>query len=129
MCGACRVEALSLRDPRPRLPFMKHDELMPPRPGRRSWTRAEDYLPPRRNRRASSGQPLTARPANLGSDEVTPRRPLLGLVPFVLLMLALGVLAAAIAVAAWPGRPTAKPAAPRVAAEETTITLDPTKAR
>lgn len=103
---------------------MKHDELMPPRPGRRSWTRAEDYLPPRRNRRVASGRPLTAQPALIGSEQRPPHRPLLGLVPFVMLMLALGILAAAIAVVAWPGRMGPNPPRPPQKVAETTLTLE-----
>ena len=80
---------------------MKHDELLP---GRRNWTRAEDYLPARSRRSAPADRaPATALPTSpTGPRE--PERSLLGLVPFVLLMLGLGVLALAIAVAAWPGR-------------------------
>lgn len=109
---------------------MKHDELKPSRPGGRSWTRAEDYLPPRRNRRAASGQPLTAQPAKLGADERPRERPLLGLVPFLLLMVGMGVLAVAIAVAAWPGRHSLRAApaaasATRLAPETAaTVTLE-----
>lgn len=87
----------------------KHDELVPPAPRRRTWTRAEDYIPPRR-RRTANGQPVTARPLNLEAEAHGQGRPLLGLIPFVLLMIGLGVLAIAIAVAAWPGR---QPAAPK----------------
>jgi len=80
----------------------KGDELMPPRPGGRSWTRAEDYLPKRRSRRVP-GRQLTARPSQ---PDIEPGhgRPLLGIVPFALLMLGLAVLAVAIAITAWPGR-------------------------
>lgn len=97
---------------------MKHDELMPPRPGRRSWTRAEDYLPKRRIRRAASGQPLTARPANLEAETRGQERVLLGLLPFLLLMLGLAVLSVAIAVAAWPGRQPLASAKPTPAAAQ-----------
>lgn len=83
----------------------KGDELLPPRRGR-SWTRAEDYLPPRRSRSAP-GRKLTARPSHVEDEDHGQGRPLLGLVPFGLLMLGLAVLAVAIAVAAWPDRQTA----------------------
>ena len=80
----------------------KRDELLPSRPGRRSWTRAEDYLPQRRARRAPARQ-LTARPAQEEEADGL-SRPLLGLIPFALLMFGLAVMAVAVAVAAWPGR-------------------------
>ena len=94
----------------------KGDELMPPpRPGRRNWTRAEDYLPQRRSRRAP-GRQLTARPSHLDAEDHGHGRPSLGIVPFALLMLGLAVLAVAIAITAWPGsRPVQ--AARAVAAE------------
>ena len=97
---------------------MKHDELMPARPGRRSWTRPEDYLPPRRLRRTASGRSVTARPAQLGEEERGSDRMMLGLVPFLLLMFGLGVLAVTIAIAAWPGRQAVQPASKSAAQAE-----------
>ncbi|WP_114229081.1 MULTISPECIES: hypothetical protein [Sphingomonas] len=111
---------------------MKHDALKPTQPSRRSWTRAEDYLPPRRLRRGTGGQALTAFPAQHGSDDGRKaERMMLGLVPFVLLMLGLGIMSVAIAVAAWPGRHVAQAAPVRTVAAkpatttETTIQLAP----
>lgn len=49
---------------------------------------------------------------------------MLGLVPFVTLMIGLGVLAIAIALAAWPGRTASQSAARPTAERETTLTLE-----
>lgn len=71
----------------------------------RAWTRPEDYWPPRRLRRRSSKPAINTFASSRGQD--TPpdeARPLLGIVPYALLMLSLAVLAAAIIVLAWPGR-------------------------
>lgn len=71
----------------------------------RAWTRAEDYWPPRRLRRS-------ARPAiqRFGGPVEEPRetRPFLDIVPYVVLMLGLGVLAVAIIVLAIPTRTATK---------------------
>ncbi len=80
----------------------KRDHLAPPPPPRRErskWTRPEDYLPNRRRRRT---QPL--RDPALQPEAASGSRPLLGMVPFLLLMFALAVLAVAIMVTAYPGR-------------------------
>jgi len=97
----------------------KGDELLPSRPGRRSWTRAEDYLPPRRSR-AIPGRQLTARPAQVDENAHGQGRPLLGIVPFALLMFGLAVMAIAIAVAAWPGRRATTASQPAAAAQSGT---------
>ena len=79
----------------------KHDHLAPPPPRRerRTWTRAEDYLPNRRRRRSAPRKDPGERP-----EAASGARPLLGMVPFMLLMFALGVLAVAIMIAAYPGQ-------------------------
>jgi len=87
----------------------KRDYLAPPPPPRRErmkWTRAEDYLPNRRRRRPLPRTDLMDR-----TEAASQARPLLGIIPFMLLMLALGVMAVSIMIAAFPGqaRPTAKP--------------------
>jgi len=61
---------------------------------------------------------MTARPAQLGEEEAGTERAMLGLVPFILLMLGLGVLAVTIAIAAWPGRQITQPAGKTVAVVE-----------
>jgi len=104
---------------------------MPPRPGRRNWTRAEDYLPPRRNRRAGGSNPLMAPPAPIGGEQKTAHRPLLGLIPFLMVMFGLGILAIAIAIAiaAWPGRMAWRAEQPPPKIAEATFTLDAPKVR
>ena len=80
----------------------KRDYLVPPPPPRRErmkWTRAEDYLPGRRRRRPAPSKDMGERP-----EAASTARPLLGMIPFLLLMMALGVLAVAIMVAAFPGQ-------------------------
>jgi hypothetical protein len=80
----------------------------------RAWTRPEDYWPPRRPRRKDSGRPAVnqfASPRD-GSDTFSQGRPLLGIVPYALLMMSLAVLAATIIVLAWPGRTLTRPAEP-----------------
>lgn len=79
----------------------KHDHLAPPPPrrGRRTWTSPEDYLPNRRRRRPPPRQDPAGK-----TEPASTARPLLGMVPFMLLMLALGGLAIAIMVAAFPGK-------------------------
>ena len=61
---------------------------------------------------------MTARPAALGEEEAAAERPMLGLIPFIVLMLGLGVLAVTIAIAAWPGRQVTQPAGKSTAALE-----------
>ncbi|WP_300973440.1 hypothetical protein [Sphingomonas sp. LHG3406-1] len=70
----------------------------------RAWTRPEDYWPPRRP--ARSGRPAVNRLRMQagGGDPLERSRPLLGTIPYMLLMVSLAVLAIAIFVAAWPGR-------------------------
>ena len=80
----------------------------------RVWTRPEDYWPPRRLRRKSGPPPISqfASPRE-GSKLAGERRPLLGIIPYALLMMSLAVLAIAIFVLAWPGRTVRQmPAAP-----------------
>lgn len=94
----------------------KRDFLAPPPPPRRErrkWTRPEDYLPQRRRRAHAARPDAATRP-----EAASSARPLLGMVPFMLLMLALGILAVAIMVAAYPGQHPAK--APEPVKEEGT---------
>jgi len=84
----------------------------------RAWTRPEDYWPPRRPAR-SGRKAATHRRVHSGDDRGDPidsPRALLGVVPYALLMLGLGVLAIAIIVVAWPGNrtPVQKPAATEI---------------
>lgn len=90
----------------------KFDHLAPPPPPRRerrTWTRPEDYLPKRRRRRPAA----RFEPADK-VEGASSSRPMLGMVPFLVLMFALAVLAVAIMVTAYPGhvRPSAKAPAP-----------------
>jgi hypothetical protein len=78
-------------------------ELAPPEPGR--WTRADDYLGVLARRR-------TARRERETSSRTQPESPrlLLSTIPFLALIAALGILAVAIMVTAWPGsQPELKP--------------------
>lgn len=80
----------------------KHDHLAPPPPPRRerrTWTRAEDYLPGRRRRRPAPRKDFGDRPEAASHSRAT-----LGMIPFMLLMFALGVMAIAIMIAAYPGQ-------------------------
>jgi hypothetical protein len=77
-------------------------ELAPPEPGR--WTRADDYVLAMARRR-------TERRKREPKPRTQPESPrlLLSTLPFLALLAALGILAVAIMVAAWPGsqpRPT-----------------------
>ena len=89
----------------------KHEHLAPlppPNRQRRTWTRAEDYLPGRRRSRFT---PRTDLPP--GAEPASRSRPLLGIVPFMLLMAVLAVMVVAIMIAAYPGQvhPAASPSA------------------
>lgn len=85
----------------------------------RVWTRPEDYWPPRRLRRKSP--PLAnnqfASPRD-GSHQPSQSRPLLGIVPYAMLMLSLAVLAIAIFILAWPGRSIEQQPRPAATASE-----------
>ncbi len=74
---------------------------------RRSWTRIDDYLEALARRRASRRKRYGA-----PQPRTEPERPraLLSTLPFLVLMMALGILAAAIIFAAWPGRSARRPA-------------------
>jgi hypothetical protein len=77
-------------------------------------------------RRAASERMLAAHPARFGPDEQGRERALLGIIPFVLLMMGLGVLGLAVAYVAWPGRHVTtaeRPAAPPAARAETLVEL------
>jgi len=77
----------------------------------RAWTRPEDYWPPRRLRRSGRSAPRRFVPTE--QEEQEPEtRPLLDLVPYAALLLALAVLAVAIIAMAWPGRTVPQQAAP-----------------
>ena len=80
----------------------------------RAWTRPEDYWPPRRLRRRSSKAAInTFASSRERAGPPDEGRPLLGIVPYALLLISLAVLAAAIIVLAWPGRTVPQaPAAP-----------------
>ena len=77
----------------------------------RAWTRPEDYWPPRRFRRRSHAAKGAVTPTPLRGQPGEPPRPLLGVIPYFLLMIGLAVLAAAVIVVAWPGRVSSPPAA------------------
>ena len=71
----------------------------------RAWTRPEDYWPPRRLRRRNSEKAVnTFGSSRQDAGPPEEPRPLLGIVPYALLMISLAVLAAAIIVLAWPAR-------------------------
>lgn len=78
------------------------DDLVPPEPrAERSWTRLEDYLDvPRYLRRYAARSRRRQRPV---SEPIVPRLSL-GTLPFLVLVLLLGVLAFAIILSAIPGR-------------------------
>ncbi|WP_338501682.1 hypothetical protein V6R86_02215 [Sphingomonas kaistensis] len=78
----------------------------------RVWTRPEDYWPPRRSRRSGRRSFKSFQPAANDDEEAAPR-PFLDVIPYAALMIGLAVLAAAIIVLAWPGRPAPQPAQPR----------------
>lgn len=83
----------------------------------RAWTRPEDYWPPRRLRRSGRAAINRFRPAASEEDEPRPG-PLLSLLPYAALMIALAVLAIAIIALAWPGSSVSpdKPASEAAAA-------------
>ena len=91
----------------------KPDEVVPPpEQSEREWTRLEDYLDLARLwRRAGERRRRRLRPR---TEPSAPRLLSLGMLPFVLLMVALGVLAFLIILTAVPGRraPAPPPPAP-----------------
>ncbi len=79
----------------------------------RVWTRFEDYWPSRRS--ARSGRSAASRRRNEARDRGDPTdspRLSLGIIPYILLMIGMGVLAVAIMIVAWPGRRGEYPARP-----------------
>lgn len=83
----------------------------------RAWTRLQDYWPSRGPARASRRRARGYRPGSDLGDPLDAPRPLLGILPFALLMLSLGVMAIAIFIAAWPGRRPVDPPRPAAVAE------------
>lgn len=83
----------------------------------RAWTRPEDYWPPRRLRRRSKPAINAFASSREGANPPDETRPLLGIVPYALLLISLAVLAAAIIVLAWPGRTVPQPPAAPVQSE------------
>ena len=84
----------------------------------RVWTRFEDYWPSRRSARSRRSAATRRRNAARGRGDPTDKPRLsLGIIPFMLLILGMGVLAVAIMVVAWPGRRGQYPARPTPAAE------------
>jgi hypothetical protein len=80
------------------------EDLAPPKPAR-GWTRADDYF-------AALARRRTARRQRSPKPRTQPESPrlLLSTLPFAALLAALGVLAVAIMVTAWPGsQPQHKP--------------------
>lgn len=74
----------------------------------RHWTRIDDYVVPMRWRSAAHRRRRKA-----VGHEAPPERLLLGMVPFMALILGLAVIAVAVFIAAWPGghdRPQAEQA-------------------
>lgn len=70
----------------------------------RAWTRPEDYWPPRRSARSRRQAQQRSRLVAIDRGDPTDSpRPLLGIVPYFLLMVGLGILAVAIMAVAWPG--------------------------
>lgn len=74
------------------------------RPGARSWARPEDYFETLARRRTARRK----REDRRRTEPVAPRL-WLSTIPFFALITALGALAIAIMIAAWPGRPQRHP--------------------
>lgn len=82
----------------------------------RAWTRPEDYWPPRRPRRTGRQPTHALRRVAEPSEPVQQPRLMLGVIPYMLLMLGLAVLSFAIMVVAWPdSTPKASPPVPATA--------------
>jgi hypothetical protein len=92
---------------------MKKDELAPPPPAR-PWTRIDDYV-------VALARERSARRQRAPRPRTEPEAPrlMLSTIPFLILIMALGVITAAIAVAAWPGQRYAR-SEPRAAAQQGT---------